>query len=413
LTLKKKQFNSEEIAIFDEAVIYKRGEFWHFRMWLSGENKYARKSLRTRSESTAIERGRKTYLEIYANTQQNKKYFSITTKEGVELYIRDRQKDVEIGSIKSGRLGTIKTHLQHWLKMVGKETKLKDLETTDCENYYYYRYKVTNGNVKHITIQNEQATINALMKWLFKKSETQIDSFEFKKLPKIDDNNEAVRRSTFTNDEYYKLVKVMRGYAAKKQKHLDANEILTRQIIKHYILIAANSGLRVGEQRQLRWSDVTIEIHKDKSEKDHKYARIHVRGITSKVGKSRIVICRNGSYFERLKGLVKPNHNDALIFSFDGENIISKRTVLYHFHKLVKLSEIDGYETRKIVPYSLRHFMITQRVMSGLGFRAIADMCGTSVTQIERTYYHLNDEIRLTNAKADYRRMPDGTIIIL
>jgi integrase len=87
--------------------------------------------------------------------------------------------------------------------------------------------------------------------------------------------------------------------------------------------------------------------------------------------------------------------------------------VLYHFHKLVKLSEIDGYETRNIVPYSLRHFMITQRVMSGLGFRAIADMCGTSVTQIERTYYHLNDEIRLTNAKADYRRMPDGTIIIL
>jgi integrase len=69
----------------------------------------------------------------------------------------------------------------------------------------------------------------------------------------------------------------MRGYAAKKQKHLGANEILTRQIIKHYILIAVNSGLRVGEQRQLRWSDVTIEIHKDKSEKDHKYAVLQAR----------------------------------------------------------------------------------------------------------------------------------------
>ena len=31
------------------------------------ENKYARKSLRTRSEATAIEKGKAAYLEIYAN----------------------------------------------------------------------------------------------------------------------------------------------------------------------------------------------------------------------------------------------------------------------------------------------------------------------------------------------------------
>jgi len=37
-------------------------------------------------------------------------------------------------------------------------------------------------------------------------------------------------------------------------------------------------------------------------------------------------------------------------------------------------------------------------------------MCGTSVAQIERTYYHLNDEIRLTNAVANYRVGSDGTI---
>ena len=32
----------------------------------------------------AIERGKAAYLEIYANLQQGKTYFSITTKEGVE-----------------------------------------------------------------------------------------------------------------------------------------------------------------------------------------------------------------------------------------------------------------------------------------------------------------------------------------
>ena len=57
--------------------------------------------------------------------------------------------------------------------------------------------------------------------------------------------------------------------------------------------------------------------------------------------------------------------------------------------------------------------MITQRIMAGLGYRAIADMCGTSVTMIEKTYWHLNDEIRLTSALADYRRCEDGTIEVI
>ena len=64
---------------------------------------------------------------------------------------------------------------------------------------------------------------------------------------------------------------------------------------------------------------------------------------------------------------------------------------------MVKSAGIRDLATRDIVLYSLRHYMITQRIMSGVDFRAIADMCGTSITQIERTYYHLNDTIRLTN----------------
>ncbi|MDB9800319.1 hypothetical protein OAB91_00485 [Alphaproteobacteria bacterium] len=136
------------------------------------ENKYARKSLRTRSESTAVERGKAAYLEIYGNLQQGKSYFSITTKEGVEKYLSLRKSDVELGHIVSGRLATIATHLQHFLSFIGKDTKLKELERTNCENYFYHRHKATNTKVKQVTVQNEQSTINALMKWLNKNGET-------------------------------------------------------------------------------------------------------------------------------------------------------------------------------------------------------------------------------------------------
>ena len=81
LALKKQNFAEGEIAIFDKACVYKRGEYWQFRLWLPKENKYARKSLRTRNKSTTIERGKAAYLDIYGNLQQGKSYFSITTKK--------------------------------------------------------------------------------------------------------------------------------------------------------------------------------------------------------------------------------------------------------------------------------------------------------------------------------------------
>ena len=65
MALKKQQFAEGEIAIFDEAFIYKRGEYWQFRMWLPKENKYARKSLRTRSETTAIEKGKASMQRVW------------------------------------------------------------------------------------------------------------------------------------------------------------------------------------------------------------------------------------------------------------------------------------------------------------------------------------------------------------
>jgi hypothetical protein len=42
MALKKQNFTDEEIAIYDDAVIYKRRNYWQFRMWLKSEGKYAR-----------------------------------------------------------------------------------------------------------------------------------------------------------------------------------------------------------------------------------------------------------------------------------------------------------------------------------------------------------------------------------
>ena len=53
----KRQLRESEIPIFDNAYINQRGDYWQLHMWLEREGKYARKSLRTRSQSTAVEQG--------------------------------------------------------------------------------------------------------------------------------------------------------------------------------------------------------------------------------------------------------------------------------------------------------------------------------------------------------------------
>ena len=68
MTIKKKTYKDTEIPIYGgEAILYLVGETWYYRCWLPGENKYARKSLRTKSREMAIERGKKQHHQLMAD----------------------------------------------------------------------------------------------------------------------------------------------------------------------------------------------------------------------------------------------------------------------------------------------------------------------------------------------------------
>lgn len=74
------------------------------------------------------------------------------------------------------------------------------------------------------------------------------------------------------------------------------------------------------------------------------------------------------------------------------------------------LSKILNVDKRGLVPFSLRHYFIIQRVSSNLPPAVVAEMCGTIITQIEKTYYHTTEEKVVSNALAGYHVM-DGMLI--
>ena len=426
MALKKAEFTDDEIPLYEDALVYKRGEYWQMRMWLAKEHKYARFSLKTRNRSTAIDKAKLHYHELMAGQLQGKTYFSITTRMGVEMYLEHRKLDVTNKYIVSGRYNTIATHLNHWLKFIGKDVKLKELERTDCENYYASRTKTKKKEtikISQTTVENEQSSVNAMMAWLYKKKETYIDGFDFKKLKAVDKGAEENRRNTFTDDEVARWTVELSKYIKEAEKDLTEPNNLVKAVCGYYLGFSLITGLRRGEQLQLKWSDVEDMEHEVARKNPFDLLKITVRGETSKVRKTRQFVVKDSVYLKGLIELTRQRHTgkilepdlmalvqDELMFSTNGETAVTARAIGVHFDNLIVLAKIPNKDKRGLVPYSLRHYFITQRVNSNLPPAIVAEMCGTSITQIEKTYYHTTEEKMVSNALAGYY-VKDGMLI--
>jgi integrase len=52
----------------------------------------------------------------------------------------------------------------------------------------------------------------------------------------------------------------------------------------------------------------------------------------------------------------------------------------------------NGFDPGKVVAYGFRHSFITRVIAAGAPIKLVADLCGTSVKQIEQTYSHAHDD---------------------
>ena len=134
-------------------------------MWIADEQKYLRKSLRTRDLESAIQRAEQLYLDTHANLAAGKKLFGLSLKELTDLYIAWREGDVGT-RITKGRLGTLKSQMKHILAYKGERLKIGELERTSFYEYEGWRKKTT-PSTQSVTIRNEQSTINHMMDFAY------------------------------------------------------------------------------------------------------------------------------------------------------------------------------------------------------------------------------------------------------
>lgn len=265
-----------------------------------------------------------------------------------------------------------------------------------------------------------------MLSWLYRRNETYIEAFDFKPLKRIDRGDEALRRSTFTDEEVIVIKQELEKYITEAKGNVDEEGNMSKVINGYYLLISIITGLRRGEQLQLKWRDIKwLEKNVKGQAEDDTYSlvKITVRAETTKVRKTRHFVVKDWEYFDKLFKLLQPRYvkankenkkikafGDTFVFSANGMSMLTPRAIGYHFDKMVELAEIKDTDTRDLVPYSFRHYFITDRINRGATPTQVAETCGTSTAQIEKTYYHTSEAKMITNALPQFE-YKDGLLI--
>ncbi len=239
-TAKKAVRMSDEHTIFDGNILVYRtthsGDVWQFRMYVQEEQRYIRKSLKTRDKEIADDRARNEFIQYQAKLKNGEKLFSITAKELREKYLAHIQEQVDGGQLSKGRQVNVKVHSKHFVEFVGAGSKIQNIDKKFFRTYRAFRQKKVK-DITMSTVVNETISIKQMYRYAIDEGligQTYKPDFGEIKVP-LDE----VRRDGFTIEEYRQLV----GVSKLWHKNVPAahpkrdEEIYYRRLLNDFVVL--------------------------------------------------------------------------------------------------------------------------------------------------------------------------------
>ena len=406
----KGNFHIDGVEILDGDVkIFKTlagGDFWQCRIRVTKEKKYYRRSLRTKNLTEAKDKAKDVYLDIISKIRVGEPIFEQKLPELLERYILDELKSVDYGEKKLSRVKTIESQMKHFQAFIGKE-QLSHISPEHFRSYPLFRRK-NHPSIKQATIINEASSIKHFYKWAIKTGHVAPHlTPDFGRLPTSKKLGEKTTRKA-VSDEQWKLITI---YLRQWNKNIkDKNEKDMRLFMRYFILLLANTGLRFGEMRLLKWKDVQASETKD-SKQDPLRMKLTINVREGKTG-ARKVIAKRGDILEKIKRFSKHTKPEDLIFTGNqtGEAIV--KDTYYKYWKLIMTDTKLTDEVETPVFYSLRHTYATWKLHAGVDVFTLSELMGTSVQNISDHYGHIDLDKKSNLIMRDVKKDNDGQIII-
>ena len=355
----------------DRVVIYKRTSSpkanYQTRIRIAGVAGYKVKSCGTPDRDDAYRFALDLYESLRIRVLSGQTINSKTASHVIDEFLETQE------SKSPNRYRDINQTIGKHLRSYTRGQKIDWLDSKTLTLYFSWRTDEGSGQRKpgNNTLHSEAGEIRRLLRWC--KDMNYLEDVPNFSAPSRKDNV----RPAFSREDWNKLIRHSR-YWISRTNH--PSVLRDRTMLWNYILILANTGIRVGEARSLRWSDIRTQ----QNDTPEPNVIFYVSGKTG----GREVVSRNAEvldYLQRIKSLYDEPHPDGLIFAHpDGKPI---RSFKKSFSALLDHAGVtfDNEGFRRTI-YSLRHTYATFRLTEGVTVYTLARNMGTSVAMIERFY---------------------------
>ncbi len=370
-----------------KATLFKRPltPCWHVRYKVHG--KWERSTTKCDELADAKQRAVDLVTEAWFKERHGMPVVNKRFKSVARLAIR-RMAELE----KSGRgKSTYKTYTQvinnYLIPLLGNHN-VDRIDNAVLAQFERQRFEILGRVPSASVINNHNSALNRVFDEAIERG--YMTKFQ---LPLLrNDGVKSQRRPDFRLEDYTQLYKGMRTWVREARQ---GNETLLRNILRSYVLVLANTGIRAGtEGMNLQWQHVEF------FEQDaRKYLMLHVRGKTGK----REVIARHNTvrYLDRLRKLnpawAAGTFEEFLqrrlpdyVFRVDDRDMTTAfgRMFARLLEKLDLLHDTRNGKQRTM--YSLRHYYATMALqLNRLTVYKLAKHLGTSVAMIEQHYGHV------------------------
>ncbi len=403
----RKQKEKLESRSFRDGAIYlfRRADYkkptWFCRVKVPSSKGYVSYSTKTTDEHQAYAFADNLYNKTFAQVASGQPIGSKQTVAAIREYVTHI---LEF----DGKRATVIYRAQ-FLERVSvffKNIRVKEINTpTLFALTTWIRQNSRNSQLSPNTIKRYSTDLKQFFGWCVDKG--YLDRVP--RFPKL--KGQHNRRPHFDATDWAKLVGCMNEFVNSEYAWV----VRDRTMLVNYVLVLANTGIRVGEARGLKWSDLK-EIPAPNGSNQSPILVLHVKG---KTGAREVVAAtlEVKEYFKRILELRKTelerlgeelSIEDYVFCNRDGTAIGSFKK---SFGALLKYAgvETDRNGNKRTI-YSLRHTYATNLLESGVHQFILAKNMGTSTAMLERHYGHTSNVASAAELTKGSRVNGDGQV---
>ena len=369
----------ERIDLNDDGriILFKRPEYkkpnWYARIKVRGSTGYKIVSTKTTDLRKAGRYAEEIAEDLYYKVKQGG---SVNAPSFAKVYKEWKKNALTTSATRQGKSweNTCERIEAYALDYFGNK-RIDSFRSGDFVEYFAWRennYKRTKPSPN--TLKRERTCLLPVFNFAHQKNLIR----ELPEIPTI--KAEAKRRPTFSPTEWTRITRKMREWVKQGET---VGSWRDRFVAQQYFLILANTGLRVGEARELTWGHIRrVDTN------DEKFIVAEVKG---KTGIREVIFQQQAeTYVDRLWNLRKEElgqEPDDLEFVFCKKDGSAIQSFKKSFKSLIAFSGVGEKRNgmaRSI--YSLRHFYATMRLSNNVSPWLLAKNMGTSVEMLDKHY---------------------------